>query len=271
MGKRLGDLYVVGKEIFVGDDSGDEPIKVWLQKLNPADHSIAIKKSNAQRAKLMGLLKKPITACPQCGVKADDAETLQSMLDTIYSTDRDILVEYLIARPLLDRSEAIRSELAAEDEWAKDEYLKGLDEAWEDLQWEPSDDDPDYLRVKTERERFIKSVEDAVIKEREYLIRQWDGIQDEELFDSVLKKQIENEADLAWFREYQLCQLWLGVRTAENHNIRYFEDRAEVGTLQSEVLDYLLEQFDAVSVDINEGKGLLAVENSSDSSTPPEN
>ena len=50
--RRLGDLYVRGRELAPDDGSG-EPVKIWVAKLNEVDREAALRRANATKARYL--------------------------------------------------------------------------------------------------------------------------------------------------------------------------------------------------------------------------
>ena len=266
--RRLEDLFVVGKEVALNDDAVDEegnpypPIVVWMQKLTPADHSIAMRKANGERARIASLIRKPDS----------DPEYMEAIRDRVELLPREQLVEACIAEELGRKMRAAEAQVSARDEWQEEGYLKGLQEAWENgllMDWAENPEDPEPKRVKDELERFAKEVEAMVTDARDELASQWDGVPDDDIIEEAIKIEISGEADLAWLKEYRLYELWLAVRDPDNHKMRYFDEKEDIQKLQNPIRNRLLDEYREISVDAIEGKGLQAVGNSLDSSTPP--
>jgi len=153
--RRLTDLYVVGKEIDVDDGAGT-PVKVWIQKLAPIDHETALRKANAKRAKTLAAYKKDMTL-------GDIENALTELM--LATPNRDELVEFLVNDRIIKLYQAREAELAAEDEWAEEDYLQGLRDAWADELEEIAADNPEdeeVVRVKSELDRFNAELEKII-------------------------------------------------------------------------------------------------------------
>src|SRR5690606_23136648 len=150
--KKLTDLYVVGKEITLDDGRGNETT-VWLQKLNPVEHETAIRRANGKRAATLQL-KRLDSDHP-------DRQPFASEISELASS-RELMLDLLVADKLTKVMEAREAELAAEDEWAEDDYIQSLRDAWEDGLKEKyfSDDrDEESERVLNELKRFNEQLE----------------------------------------------------------------------------------------------------------------
>lgn len=257
--RRLTDLFVRGKEVTIGD--GEGAITVWVQKLNPVDQEMALRRANAARARI--LAKK----------KDEDSFEYQSTRMDIVGKDADELIEFLVADVIQSKSQSFEAELAAEDEWSKDHYLQGLRDSWNDGlkdAYHMDNDDEEAARVFAELRRFSDEVTKLLQGEAEKLRGDYKDTSDEELENLVFDKMFAATADMAWVHEYRRCEIWLGVRELENHKKRYFESRDEVDHLEQEVLVPLVAAYHEVNVDVTEGKGLVGTPPSSPSSEQSE-
>lgn len=261
MGKRrLTDLYRVGKELTF-DDGGGEPITVYLRKLNSVDQETAIRKANAARARVYATGRDP---------ESDEyAELLSQAIDI---GTREDLISYLIQGRLAEFTTAKEAELAAEEEWSKDGYLDGLRESWDDEiqeRYHVDPEDSEARHVYAELERFAEQIKPFVEDEKSNLESLYAEKTLAELRELVAQELVSISADIAWVREYRKCELWLATREQDGRT-RYFESRAEVDELPTEVVQRLTEEFQSLNVSAPEGKDSRATDDSSLSSEPPE-
>ena len=244
--RRLTDLYVVGKEVTFDDGAG-EPITIWVQKLNPVDTSTAMKRANGERARVLSLKH-----------HTDTDEYLAIRVDVEgMASEREGLIEYLIAEDMAKHLQSKEAELAAEDEWAKENYLEGLREAWEnglEDKWLVDPDDEEANRVRLEIKRFADTVVEQSDDHKDFLKAAYEDYTTEKLVDLVTDRMIEIQADMAWMKEFRRCEVWFCVRDPENHRDYYFENRDEVDALPLEVLQRIQDEYASLSVETLEGK-----------------
>lgn len=254
--RRLTELYVVGQEVIFDDGEG-EPITVYVRKLNPVDHDTALRRANAARSRIMA-------------IKSDeDTEEYLAMMSLVYDYKDDDLVQYLVDDYRGTKYVSIEARRADDDEWAKDNYLQGLHDAWDDgvdATYAEDPTDADALRVYKELERFSALVEQDVEAEvgdfRETLSDRSVG----DLRAMVLEKIFDVRASIAWLDEYRKCEIWLSVRESD-HKTRYFTGgRQEIDELPTEVFKRLQDAYRLISVDPLEGKDSAATPASSPSS-----
>jgi hypothetical protein len=255
--RRLQDLYVTGTAVHLDDGAGE--VEVWVQKLTPVDHETAMRRANAARARCLTVKKSP------------DSEEYQSCAMDVYETDDDALIAEIVEGELAQKRLALEAELAADEEWSKDDYLQGLEDAWSgglNMTYGESPDDPEAKRVFIELKRFTDTVDEHLEDERQRLLKDRGTLSREELEERVIKERIETIADLEWMKEYRKCELWLSLRDPEDHNKRYFRQRPEVDELAQEVLGPLVRAYQDLAVEVLEGKDSGETPDSSPSSEP---
>lgn len=257
--RRLQDLFVVGREFELNDDSGGDPVTVYLKKLSPVEHETAMRRANAARARTIATANAP------------DSDEYLDTWESVADFDRDGLTLYLVEDRRLTRTQVIEAEFGAEEEWSKDTYLVGLREEWEDRLkevWATNNEDPDAARVHGELKRFSDTVQKAVEAELEAFQTDLESRSDEALRQQVLEKFLTVKASLAWLIEYRRCEVWLATRERDKKT-RVFATREEVDDLPVEVHSALSEAYRALVVDPQEGKGSRGTGSSSRSSEQP--
>lgn len=263
--RRLGDLYVRGKELKIDDGQGD-PVVVWLQKLNGIDREACMRRSLAAKARFLR------------ESEDDQGELYQSIYGQVRTMgDRDGLVRLIVAEDLAKFRPRAEAELALdEDGWGKDGYLQGLVDAWlgddhnQGLAAVKAEDadDPEVVRVDGELRRFDAEVEVRVEAEERRLTKDWVDASDEEIWKRVTTTLLRSRADSTFAREYDRQQLFYCVRDPDEHGKRYFGMVVELDDLDESIYTELLSNYQALMVDSVEGKGSRASRPSSNSSGP---
>lgn len=250
--RSLKDLYVVGKELELDDGQGS--VTVWLQKLNPVDHETALRKANSRRARTLAMSRMP-----------KDSEEREEYMNQLFDIagDRDQTINFLAQERISERYSAIEAEIAAEDEWSKDDYIQGLKDAWDAELYEvyvttseSERDDEKYLeaeRVHSELARFTDQVAKIIDGELDSLRKDFEEFTEEKLIEKAVNKLIESQANMNWLIEMRKSEIWLGTRDNKNRE-RLFKERSEVDELPSEVIGALINGFNELNVDSTEGK-----------------
>lgn len=257
--RRLTDLYVVGKEVEFDDGvEGEEPIKVWLSKISPLENRDSADTASSVRAKILALKHAP---------DADQRllSVYREQLEDLGVQDRDSMIEFLIAPKVQEAFLSAEARLAEEEAWSKDEYIKSLQNAWNDGladKYAINDEDEDALRVYKELKRFTELVIAEAEDEKENLAAEHENESDADLYKACLERTIEAEADFAWVNEFSRWQVFYAVRELDDHKQRYFEDRIEVDALDPQILNTLLAEYRELTVDPQEGKDSQATPSS---------
>lgn len=253
--RRLTDLYIIGTDVTLDDGQG-EPVTIFARKLTPIDHETALRRANAARSRNFAVKNEP------------DSEEYLALTSMTRDYSREDLTAYLIEDLRGSRAVVIQERRADDDEWKKDGYLQGLNDAWNDGLEVELLKEPKHVegkRVKKELDRFNALVAadlEAEINDFTDVLEDRDV---EALRELVLDKLIEVRASIAWLNEYRRCEVWLSVREADRKT-RYFTSREEVDDLSDEVFNVLQDAYRDISVEPTEGKDSAATPPSSPSS-----
>jgi len=248
--RRLSDLYMVGKELTFDDDTGEEPIEIWLSKISPIEQRDAADQATKARAKILSLKNAP------------DAESerllYEDQLDDLGLFERDDLITFLATSKIEEARVSNEQRIAAEDPWSKDDYLNSLQSAWNDGLMDEWVVDPEAneeaARVYSELKRFTEEVEEAMIDDVENIKSEFDQIDDEKLRKDAIDKILESEADFAWMNEFSYYQVFYAVRYPDDHKLRYFESVDEVKCIDTRILSEIIREYREMTVEGVEGK-----------------
>lgn len=253
--KSLADLYVRGKELTIED--GDGEATVWVQKLNPVEHSLATRKADAARAKVLS-------------IKFDkECEEYLALLNDVLEADPEVLIEILVAAEEARILPVTEAKTADEERWKTDSYLQGLRDSWRDGvkdAYELDPDDVESKRIHDELERFVGEVKDAVAESLDSLRVSLHQTTHKELVEMSMDHRIKAAADMAWVNEYYRSEIAIGTRYQDDHKKRMFPTREDVDVLQLEAYVPLATAFRNLTVDPVEGKDSAGSPPSSDSS-----
>lgn len=248
--KKLVDLYKRSTTVTIGD--GEDTVEVAIVKLNDIDTDEVLRKANAARARIL----------------ADRNNKTSELYLSVWSEvdefatedDPSFLVSHVTIQELAKRAESIEAELGGADdsEWAKDDYLQGLRDAWEGGLKErhvEDPEDPESKKVLAELTRFVDEVNVKVEEEREDLAAVYETMPFDVLREKVVKASLQSVAESAWWTEYRLHRAYLTTREPHDHSIRHFDNRLDVDATNSEVRSQLFAYYEAMAVDDREGKG----------------
>lgn len=273
MGRALKDLYRRGRIVVLDDEEievdGDgnevalEPAKVWLQKPSHIEFEAGQRAANAAKARVLALRR-----------NTDSIEYL-AITAPAESMTREELVDFLSMQAMVEKQPVIEAELAAEEEWSKDQYLEGLREAWVDLQVEyvglPDEEkSPESKRVFAELQRFRDELDARASGVARAVAKDLEGASEERMRTQVIDTYLDLEASQAWLTEIRYQRLLYGVRDPENHSKRLLLTKDDLAELSDETRNRLLEEMEALVVDVLAGKGSLGSRASLPSAEQPE-
>lgn len=263
--RRLSDLYVRGKQVDI-DDGTNDPVPLWLQKLNEIERDTVLRRATAAKAR------------HRLDSEHEESElfvaTLTSVVDYL---DREGMMSIIIAEPIAKARERIEEQMRHdEDGWGKDDKIQALIDAWTGTDdapglaaaWAEDENDPAALKVKGEIEAFEADLEAAVNRETERLTQDWEAMPDLELARLAAREVLNRKADEAFLAEWTRQNIFHSVRDPDDHSKRYFETLAEVDDLDDKVRRILDRHMNELFVDMREGKELPATPASSTSSEP---
>jgi hypothetical protein len=263
--RRLGDLYVRGKEVKVDDGAGD-PVTIWLQKLNEVERESILRRSNAAKARYL----------LEC--EHEEGELFVSTMASVHDyLDHDGMVDVIIAEEVAKTRQRTEAQMSTDEEgWGKDEKIKALLDEWVGTDEEPGlaakfaedENDPVALRVKGEIETYEAELEAEVKVEQERLQREYDSTPDMELSRLATREILKRRADEVLMKEWMRQQTFYCVREVDDHRKRYFGTVAEVDDLHDNVREFLERQCNMMFVEPSEGKDLPETPASSISSEP---
>lgn len=260
----LNDLNRVGRSIeipgLIEDDDGtiqETTVPVYLRKLNSHDREAALRKARAAKAAAL--------------IDAENEESAEYQAAfcevSDLGTNPEVLIEHLVEHALSERAPLIEAEVGGAEgsEWAKDDYLQGLFDAWRGTDDDPGldqafqdEDHPDHgeaVKVFNELDRYRAEVDERLDVERDALRRDLDGLPLHELRRRLTKTYLEFKATAAFLAEYQLWRLYFGVRQNDKRDQRYFSSVQDVRDLDETIYNHLNAEFDRLTVEGLEGKG----------------
>lgn len=247
--RRLTDLYHRGKTVRINDDSDNDPIEIYLSKVNDLENKRCIEKASASRAKFLVLQNDK--GNPERDLYLDQLNALG--LDNV-----DSLVGIVSAPKMAEEEASIQSRIEHdEDTWGKDNLLESLREAWRDGAEEDfRSDEPskDSKRIHDQLEKFDKEVAEEIEVVRQEVEDAYRLQPMSELLEEAVDRLLEIEGSNSWMSEYYAWRLFYAVRETDDHDARYFETREEIDTLDSKILERLIAEYKELEISGVEGK-----------------
>lgn len=258
--RRLTDLYKVGKTILINDDSGDDPVEIYVRKLNPVEYETALRRANIKRSRIIR------------DSRDTESELYQDVMSDVLDKSKDELIDLLISEEAANIRASVEAELGEQEEWSKNEYLQGLMDDWNDGaadRYAQDPNDEEASRTYSELKRFYDAVAEEV-EARLVTVREgWDVRDDDEIVEKAVEKTVEVKSNGDWLREFRMCQAWLACKDSVDKKTPYFSSRGELDELETPVLQRILEEYTSLEVEVTEGKSLLETQDSSNSSEAP--
>jgi hypothetical protein len=248
--RRLSDLYVVGKELAFNDGADDEPIRIWISKISPIEQRDAADQATKVRGKILSIKNAPTASA--------DKILYQDQFNDLGLSSRDEIIGFVAGSKIQQAITSNEHRISSEDPWAKDNYLKSLQDAWNDGladSWvKDPEGDPEAIRVYEELKRFSEEVEKATEDDKVNILAEYDHVSDDDLINEAVDKIIEAEADYAWLNEFSFYQLFYAVREVDDHKKRYFENVDEVKSIDTSIVGELITVYREMTVEGVEGK-----------------
>ena len=202
--RRLTDLYQRGKEVTIGDEDGS--ITVYMAKPNDLENRKAIEKAQGARVTHLSLRK-----------NKDDPRRAQYQ-DQIFAyglDDKENLINIVISEAVGEAVGTSSERIAAEDEWANEDYILGLREAWVNglehtFTLDPEDEEA--KRVFEELLRFEEQVEVEVDAVKADLISVLEDRPYDDIVEDAIVRLIEIDANNVWTESYLRWRLFYSVR-----------------------------------------------------------
>lgn len=319
--RRASDLYSLGRPLELDDGALDyvvrmengeivmengepvvdevllPPVTLWVAKLSDLEMGEAFKHAARAQSVAMAAARDP------------ESEQYTNMAASVAGMERDSLIDILVDRdyPELeswDDSGAVPEKYAAVEarvhgepdidtetgdeipnEWAKEDYLEGLREAWWgglDRAYAADPNDYEAKRTLDEITRFNDEVEHEYGEARKDARAELDQFTDTRLVDDVVDLLASIDGQAAWQEEYQVRVVFLATRncdgpdpddpthrrckcrgTGRKHADFHFQSIDEVRSTDGRVRIPIYLAWNQLMVSPREGKGLRAIRASS--------
>lgn len=272
--RRLTDLYRVGRIVKFDDGLDDETVEVWVQKPNEVEMANIYRRAGAEKTRYMTRAE-----------DVDSDEYQDALGDLREMGDDDIILTLAMAAETGRARQRIESQLEhdPDGEWAKDDYLQGMFDAWHGDAENPGLKDAhaldpegetaegaEALKVFGELKRFQDQVTERFNVEHERLLADWRAMPKDKVEHQAVKHFVENDATEIFMQEFNRQAIFYSVRDPEDRDKRYFETRKEVDLLGDQVIVRLMVEINDFIVSSSEGKGLPATTDGSPPSEQPE-
>lgn len=262
--RSLADLYVQSTTVDVPVPDGEEPMQVLIVKMSLPERETLVRKANKKKAQTLLM------------ARDKESDHYQNLLAEVIEWPTETLTEWSIMEALSEMETSQKHRLMAEDEWANDDYLEGLFDAWNDDLKERYEDDPEdeeAAKVFAELNRFTEQLQARIDTERQEMVAvqgaKTRGALEDETVGSILKL----EAEQAWAQEARFLKLYYSARQPTDGPVRkaprIFETLDEVKETHESILKLLDDAYEELTVDPLEGKDSPVKPDSSPPSDSP--
>lgn len=258
---KLLDLYKVEMPVVFNTPQGTETVIV--RKMSSPQMEKARRFARASQALMM-----------RCKDKHTSTEFLEQLnqVQTLLEGDRARLVEVIVNDEMEAETAYIyaRLTIGEDSEWAKDNYITSLIEAWESTYeaiWVMEPDHVEACRYKSEIDRFTDEIDNEVKLHREALEADWSLAETTVLEDKVAEVFLASRSYRQWQETFIRARTFYSTRCADDSSKLYFDNIEDVDELNDDVKARLAEAYDGMAVDPTSGKDLPSALNSS---PPPE-
>lgn len=259
---RLSDMYKTSEEVtFMQGSDAEETVAVV--KLNEPEQATLARKAGAARARAIAELRDP------------ESDLSVELRVTLGEMTEDELISQIIDEDLEQKLLSVHEELAASDEWSTDDYLHGLEEAWNGSDDEPGlkltgADTEEGQRVLNELSRFHTKVGELIAAERADLRAGFEGLDREFLLDKAYAACLKRKADQAFMDEYVRRRTYMSTRLADDRRKHYFDSIEDYDDCSETLIKpRLMKAYAEMAVEGVEGKESPGHPGSSPSSEPP--
>lgn len=229
--KRVTDLFEEGREVILNDDL-DDPVLVWVNKLNPFEMEEARKDGSVGRARAM--------------MRLEDPESPESLLfdQALQGRSAENLVAALVyAHQNEDYVHAL-DDIKADEEWTERiDVLDRADQQMFDAGTAP--DDEEQKRLAELNHAYMARVQELTAEHQEKRKSDFEGLDLDALRDLYRQSYRDQAGSSGFLNEYRTTELYYALRdcTAKpndnlgwdhsscSHRTRLCESRAEVREL----------------------------------------
>ena len=268
--RRVTDLFVEGQELFLGMDDRQEPVVVWVNKLNSFEVEEA--RRDAVAARGLRLLE----------LEREDGPERQAMLSQIGRWSDERLRQARVEQQADELYLQVINDLEAEEEWGeKIGMLRRLPQL---LQDENADqDDPRRKQLDELNGEYLTELRERLEKAQKSKLREFED-HDRETLVADFMESWRNRLSLdEYMQEKRRTELYFALRDCKatrvtfdggerwdhsrcHHTERLVPSRAEISTLPEGVISQAIDVMDGVTVPQREAGNSDAPANSSGSS-----
>lgn len=270
--RRVTDLFVEGTELYLGNDDSNEPVVIWVNKLNSFEVEEA--RRDGVSARGLRLLELENESSPEH----------QAMRNQLGRWSDDELREARVDQMSDELYLGVVNDLEADEDWSeKITMLRRMPQLLRD-EGAPADD-PRRVQVDELNSAYLSELRDRMGAVQKQKLREMGDLGREDLVSDFME-QWRNRLSLDEFMaEQRRTQLFAAMRDCKatevktdtvtrwdhaqcDHTVRLLRARSEVSTLPEGVIQKVMDVIDGITVPQRESGNSDAPASSSASSEP---
>ena len=238
--KRVPDLYVVGTEVVLKDGT-----VMWVQVPNPFEYDECRHDAQVARARIIMSIK-------------ESGEELDKLQGAYHEHGREAVVQDLVDHKAGQFLLKAVDDIRADPDWK--ERLEILDRSEELIARVPEDAERKLLVQLSED--YQEEIGKRLTDETTFLTGQYEGLDEESLWAEFRDYYAERRASDVATAEYKITEMWYATRccdgvqvdgqwdhsACEGHELRVYEDKAEVRSLPLDMQRAIYQALQLVSM-----------------------
>lgn len=228
--KRVTDLFEEGREVVLSDDL-DDPVLVWVNKINPFEMEEARKDGSVGRARALMRLTDP-----------DSPESLMFEQASQSRSDENLVEALVYSHQNEDYVRAL-DDIKADEDWKERlEILERADQQMLDAGTAPDDDE--QARLSELNQAYMVRIRELTDEYQQERKSDFSGMSTEELQEAYRKAYQDQAGSAGFLNEYRTTELYYALRDCQakpgdsgwdhstcSHRTRLCDSRAEVREL----------------------------------------
>ncbi len=197
---RVTELFENGRVMVIADQAGQDPVLVWIAKLNTFQRGDAQRDASAVRARRVAGL-------------TDDSDEMRAIKVRLATMTRDQKVEFILSPKESQAYLSAHDDIRADPEW-KDriQLMERAESIAADGNPPTSTEAEELARIQQE---YADAVEAAAAQRMEDAKHEYEGVKGEELDSEYLDVARANLGSNAFFEEFQRCEIFYALRDCE--------------------------------------------------------
>lgn len=230
--KRVTDLFEEGREVVLDDSDMDDPVLVWVNKINPFEQEECRKDGSVGRARAM--------------LRLQDPESAEAILfnDALQGRNKENLAQALAYTHQNEDYVGALDDIKADEAWKdKLELLERGDEQLRDAG--AALDDEEQSRLAALNQEYMAAINDLVEKRQEDRKAEYLAMTEDEVREAYMESYQAQAGSNGFLNEYRTTEMYYALRDCSatpdeklgwdhskcSHRVRLCDSRAEIREL----------------------------------------